>query len=557
MKRGLAFGLVAALAALAGCGNDNTGGDAGGGGDLAGRDLAGRDLAMPTVDLAGADLAGADLTMSTVDMASSDMAMPPPSQSVTQRGNGRERLAQYVQPTLDKATAAKMARDLTFDGTLTGHVYGQPLYVQNGVGGKGTFYVATESDNVTALDETTGAQVWTKNLGTPATQTGAGCGNISPIGVTGTPIIDETARILYVVVATGNATTIQTYNAHALSLDDGSEKTGWPVDLNGVKDATGALTFNPVLQNQRGALALVGGILYIPFGGQSGDCGNYHGWVIGIDVANPTTVKAVATTAAGSGAWAAGGPSSDGTNVFVTTGNAKGANGWQMQEAVLRLQAGPVFSGMKTDYWAPTNYAALDSGDIDIGGTNSMVLDVPGATPSTLVMAQGKDGNVYLNDRNNLTGVANAIASSHVIGGEIINVPSAITTANGTFVTITGYMSAGGAKCPNGQSGDLVTIQIGAANPPTITTVWCKASGGMGSPIVTTTDGKANAIVWNVGAEGDNKLHGWDAETGAVVFGGGAAGDTAPGAHRFSSPIAVHGRIFTACDGKLYAFKPM
>jgi hypothetical protein len=67
----------------------------------------------------------------------------------------------------------------------------------------------------------------------------------------------------------------------------------------------------------------------------------------------------------------------------------------------------------------------------------------------------------------------------------------------------------------------------------------------------------SQAVIWNAGAEGDNRLHGWDAETGATVFGGGGNGDVMANLRRFSSPIAVHGRVFVGGDGKLFAFKPM
>ena len=91
-----------------------------------------------------------------------------------------------------------------------------------------------------------------------------------------------------------------------------------------------------------------------------------------------------ATTAVGGGIWGHGGVVSDGTNMFVITGNTFNAATWMGGEAIIRLQAGPIFSGQRVDYWAPTNWQQLDNGDTDLGGVSCTLVDVPGATPSQL-----------------------------------------------------------------------------------------------------------------------------------------------------------------------------
>jgi len=92
---------------------------------------------------------------------------------------------------------------------------------------------------------------------------------------------------------TGSASTIEKHLIHALSLDDGSEQPGWPVDPSTV--AFNGRAFNPVLQNQRGALIEVNGALYVPYGGHAGDCGEYRGWVIAVPVDNPRAPTGWAT----------------------------------------------------------------------------------------------------------------------------------------------------------------------------------------------------------------------------------------------------------------------
>jgi hypothetical protein len=483
---------------------------------------------------------------------------------VLERGKHPSRAAHYVDPLLTPTAAAKMVLDTSFNGQLQGNVYAQPLYVENGPGGKGTFYVVTESNGVYALSETDGSVTWTKSFGNAATTTGAGCGNISPIGITGTPVIDLPSRTMYFNAATamGAATTIQKHLIHAISIDDGTEKAGFPVDASTV--TYGTSTFIPAPQNERGALLLVNGTLYVPYGGHYGDCAQYRGWVIGIPTANPSAVNGFATGGQrGGGMWAAGGLASDGTNIYGTTGNTFGAATWGQGEAILRFQAGPVHSGQPTDYFAPSNWQILDAGDIDLGGSGPVLVDVPGATPSQLVVGLGKNGVAYLVDRNNLGGIGKGngttgegLASMKVANGAIINAAATYTTANGVFLVLHVHSGNPGAGCPAGQSGDLVALKIGAASPPTLSVAWCANNQGQGSPIATTTDGHANALVWTAGAEGSKHLHAFDGETGAVVYAGGGAGDVmANQTRRFNSPIAVKGRIFVAADNALYAFK--
>ena len=116
--------------------------------------------------------------------------------SVLQFHNHVNRDGLFIDGAITEAKAATFTRDTSFAGTVSGNVYASPLYVEKGVNGKGTFYLGTEDGTLFALDETTGSVVWQKNVGTSAQNTGAGCGNMSPIGITGTPAIDLTTRLI-------------------------------------------------------------------------------------------------------------------------------------------------------------------------------------------------------------------------------------------------------------------------------------------------------------------------------------------------------------------------
>src|SRR4029079_19327555 len=108
--------------------------------------------------------------------------------------------------------------------------------------------------------------------------------------------------------------------------------------------------------------------------------------------------------------------------------------------AVIRFEPGAIFSGHSSDYWAPTNWQSLDMSDTDLGGSGPLLVDVPGATPSSLVVALGKDGNAYLLDRSNLGGIGAPVASSHVNDSviDILNAAATYRTNQGTYVAFRG-----------------------------------------------------------------------------------------------------------------------
>jgi hypothetical protein len=227
-------------------------------------------------------------------------------------------------------------------------------------------------------------------------------------------------------------------------------------------------------------------------------------------------------------------------------------------EAIVRLGPGATFSGTPADYFTPSNWRQLDATDLDLGGSGPVVLDVPGATPSHLVVALGKNGVAYVLDRQALGGVGTGdgmtgegVQSQQVASGPIINAAAAYTAVSGTYVVFN--TTGTGIGCP-GTPGDLVALRIGAAAPPTITVAWCANNLGSGSPMVTTTDGTSEPVVWSIGAESSNRLHAFHGETGAVLFAGGGPAEQMSGVRRFQTPIVVDGRIFVAADDDLYAF---
>ncbi len=462
---------------------------------------------------------------------------------------GPRRDGVYVDPTLTRAAAASFHPDPVFQAGVSGAIYAQPLYVP-GPGGRALVIAATERNHVAAFDATSGATVWTRHLGDPVPISRLPCGNIDPLGITGTPVADPVSRTLYLDAMTtpdGGAT--KHHLVFALSLDDGSTRPGWPVKVAELARRRG-LVFDDAVQNQRGALALAGGMLYVPFGGHYGDCGKYHGWVVSIRAANPSEATAWSTAARGGGIWAPGGLAVEARQLYAATGNTFGATTWSGGEAILRFAAGVPIGSRPADWFAPANWKELDDGDTDLGGSGPVVVDVAGATPSLLVIGLGKDGKIYLLDRSHLGGVGGQVASAQVASGPIIGAAVAYTTAQGTYVAFRGE----GTGCPGGQSGDLTAVRIVPGTPPSVKVAWCARQRGRGSPMVTTTDGHAEAIVWSVGAEGDDRLHGFDGDSGRVLYGGGDGDRALGGVRRFQTPILGGGRIYVAVEGGVKAF---
>jgi hypothetical protein len=319
-----------------------------------------------------------------------------------------------------------------FSYPVDGYVYAQPLYVANldlpDRGRHNVVFVATEHDSVYAFDadRTTGADalpLWHDSFINPAAgvttvpynDPALGQKDIYPeVGITGTPAIDDTTSTLYVAAKTRevvNGVAQYIYRLHALDITTGAEKFGGPVVISGSvpgmgagHDDQGIVHFDALIENQRPALLLLNGVVYLGWASH-GDIGPYHGWLMGY---NAQTLQQVAIfnvtpNGFGGGIWASGGgPASDGNgNIFVNTGNGQfNAVTGSFGDSYLRLRT---TGGLTvSDYFTPYNQDYLSFNDYDLGSGGVMVLpDQPGPHPHLLIGA-GKEGTVYLVDRDNL-----------------------------------------------------------------------------------------------------------------------------------------------------------
>ena len=472
----------------------------------------------------------------------------------------------HVDVKITRASAAALSMDQSFHATYDGQTWSQPLYIDGYKPGRDAVFVATQTNEVAAFDAMTGATLWSVNLGTPVPPANLPC--TQPLnqtyGIQSTPAIDEASRTLFTdaFVTVGDDGATEKHLVFALSIDDGSIRAGWPVDVAAAVDG-----FSAIVQHQRGSLLVVNGIVYITYYGIEYDCEppTYHGRVIGISMADPTHVISWAVPANRGGIW--GAVASDGTSLFVSTGNTYTPGGipdagqtWGGGEAVIRLTQDLVFTGDTTSFFTPSNWQTLDMRDYDLGSSSPVLLDVPGANPSSLIVAMGKAGVAHLLDRSNLGGIGtgNGSTGEGLFSAALVlpaegmkGNPAAYTTAQGQYVVFRGDAVATG--CPGDASaGDLVALKILPTSPPSFSVAWCATSQGLGSPMVTTTDGQSNPIVWVASAQGSNLLLGFDGDTGAAVFTGGGA--TMTQVLRWTSPIVAKGRFYVGATGQLFAF---
>ncbi len=266
-----------------------------------------------------------------------------------------------------------------WDTHLDGAVYAEPLVVG------GRVLVATEGDSVYSLDASSGQVQWHTTIGNPVPLSQLPCGNIDPLGITGTPVYDPGTGLVFAVAEVSGP-------AHVLvgiDVNSGQVKVRRLVDPPGM---------NPIPHQQRAALTLSLGMVYIAFGGLYGDCGDYHGWVVAsrTDGGGPLLSYQVPTTREG-GIWAASGPVVDTAgSLYVSVGNGEATSGdWDHSDSVLRLS--PILhfeDGFAPDQWQQDNAA-----DADLGSMGPMLL------PGGLVYANGKTGIAYLLRADALGGV--------------------------------------------------------------------------------------------------------------------------------------------------------
>jgi outer membrane protein assembly factor BamB len=381
--------------------------------------------------------------------------------------------------------------------SISGDVYAQPLAVADRV------VVATEHNTVLAVQAGTGRVLWTTTLGQPVAGGDLPCGNIDPSGITGTPVIDASAGIVWVVAFERPGRHVLA----ALDLTNGAIRSRTVVDPQGA---------DPRVEQQRGALTLSAGRVYVPFGGLFGDCGAYHGYLVGVDTRTPTNpplVYQVPSQRQGA-IWAPPGAAlaPDGT-LLVATGNGSATTGYDGGNSVIRLSP----DLHQIDSFAPTDSPQLNAEDRDLGSTTP--LQVGGG----LVFQIGKAGVGYLLHTDHLGGVGGQAYSGQVCGSAL-----GATTFRAPLIVV---------PCEDG----LVALRLESGGQPSFSVAWRVASLTTGPAIV------AGGTLWALDRNAGDAVA-LDLTTGAV-----RARVHVGGANHFATPGSGGGQLYVAAGGQLVA----
>jgi outer membrane protein assembly factor BamB len=270
--------------------------------------------------------------------------------------------------------------------TLDGAVYGQPLVIGDVV------YAATENDTVYGLDAGTGVVRWTSHLGSPMPRRDLPCGNIDPLGITSTMAYDASSGLVFALAETTGA-------HHTLfGLD---ARTGATVYTRSAEPPHG----DAVAHQQRAALTVLNGRVYVAYGGLYGDCGSYIGAVVSLPiVGNGAALSYAIPTTREGGIWAPGGASLANDRLLYSVGNGEADSGaYDGSDSVVALQPDLQLA----DRFAPAVWADDNSQDLDLGSMTPAVV-------GQYVLIAGKRGIGYTARLDRLGGVGGQVAQAQV-----------------------------------------------------------------------------------------------------------------------------------------------
>jgi hypothetical protein len=487
---------------------------------------------------------------------------------------------------LNTATVTASTFGKLFSCSVDGAIYAQPLWVPNltiSSARHNVIFVATQHDTLYAFDADSNggscAPLWKSSLidashgglegetSVPYAQfaalIGNGFGDITPeIGVTGTPVIDLTTSTLYVVSKSVISTSASFYQRlHAIDLITGNEKFSPSVTIAatypGSGDGTATTTFAAAHQNQRSGLALANGTVYIAWASHE-DHSPYYGWMIGYDAPSlaQTSVVNVSPNVGYGGIWMGGGaPAVDSSNnLYVATGDAafdvtsSAAPNNDYGDSLLKLSS----DLQVTQYFTPSDEANDFLVDLDFGSGGVTLIDLPasGTNPVHLVTGGGKDGYLYLLDRDNLGGLGDG------------NAWQRIHFSNGIFGTGAFW---NGHLYLAGSGGSLQSLSLNAAtamlsaSPSSVSNALFPFPGT--TPSVSSRPDSTNGIVWALDngnyctpfspACGPAVLRAYDAGNLAIELWNSTQriGNAAGNAVKFAVPTVANGRVYVGSRG--------
>jgi hypothetical protein len=476
-----------------------------------------------------------------------------------------------------------------FTAPVDGMIYAQPLYMPGVVipnqGTHNVVYVATENDSVYAFDaDTGGAALWHVsfliNGATVVKDAVINATDIYPqVGITGTPVIDQTTNTLYVVSETyENSACV--HRLHALDITTGAEKFSGPVVIaasvpgTGDGSVSGTMTFNSLYENQRPALLLLNGYVYVGFAA-NGDNGFWHGWILSYNAATMQLAGAfnASPNGIGSGFWASGnGLAADNLNggrLFVVTGNGdypvpgnvvpspapQPSTSVDYGDSMIQLSLN---NGVMTptDYFTPYNTASLDAADTDLGSGGVLVLpNQTGTYPHEFIEA-GKQGRIYVVNRDQFTNNNSHYCAGCTTDSEIVQTVNGI----GGLWSMPAYWNGNIYFWGSGDNLKAYTFTNGtlSASP---TSQSAESSQFPGSTPVVSSNGTNNGIVWTVETDtfttGPAILRAYNAlNVSQLLYGSNLTSgrDSLGEAVKFAVPVVTNGKVYVGTRTELDAF---
>jgi iron transport multicopper oxidase len=458
---------------------------------------------------------------------------------------------------------------------VKGQVYAQPLL------DAGTLLVATEENNIYGLNPATGAVRWSENLGEPWNPGEISCGDLAPkVGVTSTPVIDPETNIEYLTYKTYRRPGKEPeWFMDAVSVSSGEQVGGFPVQLTGTAQNASGQEFHARTELQRPGLLLNEGVIYAAFGSDC-DTPEWQGWVFGVSTAGAVRARWVTDeTGEGAGIWQSGaGLTSDGPGtILLSTGNGGAPTApapgdeppADLGESIVRLDVQPGGSLKAVDFFAPYNASFLDTWDADFasGGVTGLPEEYFG-TPAIphLAVAVGKDGYVYLLNRDNLGGIAQGPSGSDDVV-QRIGPYGGVWSRPGVWPGEGGWVyipTASGGTSASGSSGNLRVYQYGLSGSgmPTLSLQGTSKEAfgfSSGAPVITSNEtNEGSALVWivwapNGGGEGAQLRAYAPVPVGGepVLLWSAAIGSSA----KFAIPGVGAGRLYVGTrDGHVLAF---
>lgn len=510
------------------------------------------------------------------------LSAPPAIPVVTYHYDNTRQGANLSETELTPTTVGSGGFGKLFSYPVDGHVYAQPLLMTNVViPGKGThnvLYVATQHDSLYAFDADSNSGpdkglLWHVNFGVSAQTPNNDWGNrygpyhdINPeVGITATPVIDPVTSTIYLDVFSHEGS-IYLHRIHALDLSTGLERPFSPVPVaaqvkgRGVGSAGGVLNFDSERSLNRAAFTLAGGILFATYTGYA-DTDPYHGWVIGFDAATlkpltnyvfntspNSTIAAWGPNAGECGIWMAGhGLCVDAANnLYFEVGNgpfnANVAGGTEYGDSFVRLSTSGGLS--PADYFTPFNQAGLSGSDADLGSGGPMLLPDEVGSPDHphLLVGCGKEGKIYLLDRDNM-GHYNANNDNRAVqtlGGAVGG-----TWSSPAYFDHRIYYQ--------GQGDVLKCFAISNAHINPVPVARGQFSLGYpGCTPVVSANGNLDAIVWTIqsdayGSGGPAILRAYNATNIAQVYYDSSRNrsrDNPGGAVKYTVPVVANGKVY-------------